>query len=119
MCADAWIALPQAEQAQQQTRRSNEVKRPAPAELSTDQPADHIAKRTANRNRSAKNRHDPAPCFDRKEIREDSRRGGAITALANSNANPSRKENRKCSRQTRAATGQTPQNHSGPDDHPA
>src|SRR5437762_3550784 len=43
MCGNARTALPETEQAQQQTRRRDEIKCPAPAEVSTDQAADHIS----------------------------------------------------------------------------
>src|SRR6266498_1400424 len=93
--SDAWVALPEAQKAQQQSRRGNEIKCPAPAEVSADQSTDHITKGAADWNRGVKNRHDPTPCFDRKKIGQDCWRRRAIAAFADSNAYASRKENRE------------------------
>src|SRR6266498_4072353 len=98
--SDARVALPEAQKAQQQPRRGDEIKCPAPAEVSADQSADHITKGAANGNRGVENRHDPTPCFDRKKIGQDCWCSRAIPAFANSNANASRKENRERRRQT-------------------
>ena len=118
ICGDARVALPEAQQAQQQPRRGDQIKCPAPAEVSADQSADDIAERAANWNRRAKNRHDATTRFDREKIGQDRRRRRTVAAFANSNAYASRKENRECRRETGAAAGQAPQNHSGTDNDP-
>src|SRR5206468_5339121 len=115
---DARVALPEAQETQEQPWRGNEIKCPAPAEMSTDQSTDHIAERAANWNRRAKNRHDATPRFDWEKIGQDRRRRWPIAAFANSDTNSSCKENRECCCETGAAAGQAPQNHSGADNNP-
>src|SRR4030095_5520715 len=118
MRSDARVPLPETQHAQQQPRRSNEIKCPAPAEVSANQSTDHIAERAADWNRRAKNRHDATPLFDREKVGQDCRRRGSVAAFANSNANSSCKKNRECCRETGAAAGQAPQNHSTADNNP-
>src|SRR5206468_5548963 len=86
---DARVALPEAQETQEQPWRGNEIKCPTPAEMSTDQSADHIAERAANWNRRAKNRHDATPRFDWKKIRQDRRRRWSVAAFANPNKDTS------------------------------
>src|SRR5438552_6405500 len=119
MCSDTRVAMPEAQQAQQQTRRCDKIKCPAPTKVSADQSTDYIAERAADWNRRAKNRHDPTTRFDREEIGQNGRCGRPVAAFTNSYANSSREENAECHRETGAAAGQTPQNHSGADDDPA
>src|SRR6266850_833126 len=116
---DARVALPEAQETQEQPWRGNEIKCPAPAEMSTDQSADHIAERAANRNRRTKNRHDATPRFDWEKIGQDRRGRRPVAAFANSDAYASRKENAECRGKTRPTAGQTPQNHSATNDDPA
>src|SRR5213078_4593213 len=89
------------------------------AEASTNQSANNIAECAADRNGRVKDRHDATAFFDREKVGQDCRCCRAVAAFANSNANSSRKENGECRRQTGAAAGQTPQNHSGTDNEPA
>src|SRR6267143_3922257 len=107
--SDARIALPEAQETQQQPRWGDEIKCPAPAEVSADQSTDHIAERATDRNRRAKDRHDPTPLFDGEKVGQDCRRRRPIAAFANSNANSSCEENRECCCETGAAAGQAPQ----------
>src|SRR4029079_14444537 len=116
-CA-ARIALPETQQAKQQPRGCHEIKGPAPAEMSADQPANHIAERAPNWNRRAKNRHDATPRFNREEIGQNRWRRGAVTAFANSNKDPSSEQYSERRGQTRRAAGQTPQNDSRCNDDP-
>src|SRR6266545_2485487 len=116
---DAWVSLPEAQQAEQQPRRGNQIKCPPPTEVSADQSTDHIAERAANWNRCTKNRHDPTPLFDREKVGQDRGRCGSVAALANSNTHASRKENSECRGKTGTAAGQAPQNHSRANDDPA
>src|SRR5258707_14521811 len=113
---DARVALPEAQETQEQPWRGNEIKCPAPAEMSTDQSADHIAERAANRNRRTKNRHDATPRFDWEKIGQDSPRRRPVAAFANSDAYPSRKKNAECRGKTRPATCQSHQNHTATTD---
>src|SRR5437764_4820875 len=119
MFTNARVALPETQQTQQQARRRYEIKCPAPAEASTNQSANNIAECAADRNGRVKDRHDATAFFDREKVGQDCRCCRAVAAFANSNANSSRKENGECRRQTGAAAGQAPQNHSGTDDDPA
>src|SRR5438067_6015826 len=118
MFTTARIALPETQQAQQQTRRRDKIKCPTPAEMSANLSADDISQRAADWNSCAKNRHDATAFFDREKIGQDCQCSRAVVTFANSNANSSRKENGECRCQTGAAAGQAPQNHSGTDDDP-
>src|SRR6266540_5850052 len=108
--SDTRVALPEAQKTEQQTRRCNEIKRPAPAKMSTDQATDNITKGAADWNRCTKNRHDATPRFDWEKIGQDRRRRRPVAAFANSNEHTSCNENRECRGQTGAAAGQAPQN---------
>src|SRR6266480_3361318 len=119
ICSDTRIALPEAQQSEQQPWRCNEIKCPAPAKVSADRSADYVAERATDRNRRAKDRHDATTCFDREKIGQNRRRCRSVAALANSNAYASCKENRECRRQAGAAARNAPQNHSGTNDDPA
>src|SRR5262249_61906248 len=110
--SDRRVGLQKAEWPQQKPGWRNEKKCPAPAKVGTDKPPDHIAERAPDRNRREKNRHDATPRLNWKQIRQDCRCSRAVASFANSNENASRKENAECRRQTGAAAGQTPQNHS-------
>src|SRR5207245_2495996 len=83
------IALPEAQETQEQPWRGNDIKRPAPTEMSADQSTDDIAQRAANWNRGAENGHDATPCFDREKIGQDRRRRRPVAAFANSNKDTS------------------------------
>src|SRR6266581_5501652 len=87
--------------------------------MGADQSTDDVAKRTADWNCRAKDRHDSASCLDREEIGQNCRRRRPVATFANSDTDAGRKENPKCRRQTGATTGQAPQNHSGTNDDPA
>src|SRR6266478_4076451 len=115
---DTRIALPEAQQSEQQPWRCNEIKCPAPAKVSADRSADYVAERATDRNRRAKDRHDATTCFDREKIGQNRRRCRSVAAFANSNAYSSCEENRECCCETGAAAGQAPQNHSGADNDP-
>src|SRR5947208_11975127 len=109
ICSDTRIALPEAQQSEQQPWRCNEIKCPAPAKVSADRSADYVAERATDWNRRAKNRHDATPCFDWEKVRQNRRRRRPISAFANSNAYASYKENRECRRQAGAAARNAPQ----------
>src|SRR5204862_2812485 len=77
------IALPETKQPEQQSRWRDRVKCPAPSEMRADHATNHITERAPNRDCRTKNGHDAPTRLNRKQIRQDRRRGRSVTALAN------------------------------------
>src|SRR3977135_2092336 len=115
----ARVHLEETKQTENNSGNRDKIKRPAPAELSVDQSSEHVPKSASNRNRAAKNRHNAAALLHREVVGQDGRRGGTITAFANSHEDAREKEGHERYCETGGGGGEAPENHANADDDPA
>src|SRR5438105_6278823 len=81
--------------------------------------ADDVAQRAADWNRSKKQRQNPTARLKRKQISQNGRRGGTVSAFTDTNENSGEKQDAESGRQARTSRRKAPENNREPDDDPA
>src|SRR5205085_225716 len=81
--------------------------------------ADDVAQRAADWNRSKKQRQNPTARLEGKQISQNGRRGGTVSAFTDTDENPGEKQDAESGRQARTGRRKAPENNREPDDDPA
>src|SRR5205807_4892521 len=117
--ARARVGLEETKQAKKNAGDGHHVKGPAPSELMIDHTTEHITQRASDRDRTAKNRHDPAPHSEREVIGQNRRCRRTVTAFTDSDKNSREEQRHESSRETRCRRREAPKNYADANDDPS